>query len=142
MRKIAIILAFILIAVMTPARAEAAVAPELLTVEEIKLMAAAMELENGMNSDLCVMLTGSVILNRRNSPAWPNTVKAVLFQKGQYAKHTLNNLYTVKVTERVMSLALELALWGSVDKEIIFQSMNPKLGRVKYKVDTDYFATE
>ena len=141
MKKIAIILAFI-IAIMTPARAEAAVAPELLTVEEIKLMAAAMELENGMNSDLCVMLTGSVILNRRNSPAWPNTVKAVLFQKGQYAKHTLNNLYTVKVTERVMSLAIELALWGSIDKEIIFQSMNPKLGKVKYKVDTDFFATE
>jgi len=112
-----------------------------LTVAEIKLLAAAMELENGCNSDLCLMLTGSVILNRVLSPEWPNTVYGVLHQKGQYAEWTLRHLDTVKVSERTMCLALKLAMCGSVDTEIIFQSMHPELGKVKYHVDTDYFAT-
>lgn len=115
---------------------------EILTVEEIQLMAAAMELENGMNSDLCVILTGTVILNRRNSPDWPDTVQGVLYQPGQYAEHTLKHLKTVKVSDRVMSLALRVATHRSLDPEIIFQSMYPWLGHVKYKVDTDYFATK
>ena len=112
-----------------------------LTVAEIKLLAAAMELENGCNSDWCLMLTGSVILNRVNSPEWPNTVYGVLHQKGQYANWTLRHLDSVKVSERVMSLALKLVMCGSVDTEIVFQSMHPELGKVKYHVDTDYFAT-
>lgn len=114
---------------------------EFLDVREIQLLAAAMELENGCNSDLCLMLTGSVILNRVNSPDWPNTVYGVLHQKGQYAEWTLRHLDTVKVSERTMCLALKLAMCGSLDTEIIFQSMHPELGKVKYKVDTDYFAT-
>ena len=123
------------------AKAKCGSGAELLTPEEIRLMAAAMQLENGMNSDRCLMLTGSVILNRRNSPEWPDTVQGVLWQPGQYAEHTLKNLYTVKVTERVMCLALKLATHGPCDEEIIFQSMHPELGKVKYIVDGDYFAT-
>lgn len=111
------------------------------SVEEIKLLAAAMELENGMNSDLCVLLTGTVILNRVRSKNYPNTIKGVLFQKGQYAKHTVDNLYKVKVSDRVMSLALRVATHRPLDPDIIFQSMYPHLGKVRYKVDTDYFAT-
>lgn len=112
------------------------------SIEEIQLLAAAMELENGCNSDLCILLTGSVILNRVAHPRYPNTIYGVLHQKGQYAEWTLRHLDTVKVTERTMSLALKLIMCGSRDKEIIFQSMHPELGHVKYKVDTDYFATE
>lgn len=112
------------------------------SIEEIKLLAAAMELENGCNSDLCILLTGSVILNRVAHPRYPNTIYGVLHQKGQYAEWTLRHLDTVKVSERTMSLALKLIMCGSRDKEIIFQSMHPELGHVKYKVDTDYFATE
>ena len=112
------------------------------SVEEIKLLAAAMELENGCNSDLCLMLTGSVILNRVAHPRYPNTIYGVLHQKGQYAEWTLRHLDTVKISERTMCLALKLAMCGSLDTEIIFQSMHPELGHVKYKVDTDYFATE
>lgn len=112
------------------------------SVEDILLLAAAMELENGCNSDLCLMLTGSVILNRVEHPRYPNTIYGVLHQKGQYAEWTLRHLDTVKVSERTMCLALKLAMCGSFDTEIIFQSMHPELGHVKYKVDTDYFATE
>lgn len=114
---------------------------QILSVEDIQLLAAAMELENGCNSDLCLLYTGSVILNRMNSPEWPNTIYGVLHQKGQYAAWTLRHLDTVKVSDRTMSLALKLVMCGSMDKEIIFQSMHPELGKVKYHIDTEYFAT-
>jgi len=141
MRKlIAIILACCLLGILNPTPAAARGSD--LTVEEILLMAKVMELENGCNSDRCLMLTGSVILNRRNSPEWPDTVQGVIYQKGQYAAWTLRHIDTVEVTGRVMALALKLATCGSVDEEIIFQSMHPELGRVKYHVDTEYFATK
>ena len=127
---------------MTPAAGQTGIGSDDLTIEEILLMAKVMQLENGNNSDLCVLLTGSVILNRRNSPEWPNTIQGVIYQKGQYADWTLRHLPTVKITERVMSLALKLVTHGTLDEEIIFQSMHPELGHVKYKVDTDYFATK
>lgn len=112
------------------------------SVEEIKLLAAAMELENGMNSDLCVILTGTVILNRVRRSDFPNTIKGVLFDKGQYARHTVENLYKVKVSDRVMSLALRVATHRPIDPEIVFQSQYKDLGKVKYIVDKEYFATE
>ena len=116
--------------------------PELFSVDDILLLAAAMELENGCNSDLCLLYTGSVIINRVNSPRFPYTIYGVLHQKGQYAARTLRHLDTVKISERTLSLALKLAMCGSLDTEIIFQSMHPELGRVKYHIDTEYFATE
>lgn len=139
MKKLLVLL--IIVCTLLTAPRTAARAQAVLSVEDILLMAAAMELENGMNSDLCLLYTGSVILNRVNSPDWPNSVRGVLYQRGQYAQVTLDRLYSVKVTERVMCLALKLATCGPLDDEIVFQSMHPELGRVKYKVDTDYFAT-
>ena len=134
-----IILACCLIGILNPTPAEAR--GETLTVDEILLMAKVMELETGCNSDLCLLYTGSVILNRRNSAEWPDTVQGVIYQKGQYAAWTLHHIDTVKISPRVMSLALKLATCGPLDEEIIFQSMHPELGRVKYHIDTEYFAT-
>jgi len=143
-RIIMILLACCLLCFTAPARAEAknGGGAKELTVEEILLMAKVMELENGCNSDMCLMLTGSVILNRRNSPEWPDTIQGVIYQKGQYAAWTLRHIDSVKVTDRVMALALKLATCGTLDDEIVFQSMHPELGRVKYHVDTEYFATK
>ena len=117
MRKvITIFLTFCLVlGSTTPALAKNGAGSSILTVDEILLMAAAMELENGCNSDLCLMLTGSVILNRRNSPDWPDTVQGVIYQKGQYADWTLRHIPTVKVSDRVMCLALKLATCGTMD---------------------------
>lgn len=130
-----------MILMLTPMR-EVRAEEELFSVDEIMLLAAAMQLENGMNSDLCVLLTGTVILNRVRSKNYPSTIKGVLFQKGQYASHTVNNLYTVKVTDRVLSLALRLISHRPMDTEIVYQSQYKNLGRIKYIVDKEYFATE
>ena len=142
MKKVVVVMMIAILLLITPRADARASERKVLPVVEIKLLAAAMEFENGCNSDLCLMLTGSVILNRMNSPEWPNTVYKVLHQRGQYADWTLRHLNTVKVSERTMCLALKLVMCGSLDEEIIFQSMHPELGKVKYKVDTDYFATK
>lgn len=131
----------ILVAASSCRNVKAAERPDF-SVDDILLLAAAMELENGCNSDLCLLYTGSVILNRVASPRFPNTIYGVLHQKGQYAAWTLRHLDTVKISERTLSLALKLAMCGSLDTEIIFQSMHPELGHVKYHIDTEYFATE
>lgn len=110
------------------------------TKRDIKLLAAAMQLENGDNSNLCLLYTGSVILNRVKASYYPDTIEGVLLQKGQYAKHTVNNLYTVEISKRVYKLAQELLLRGSIDNEIIFQSQFNTLGTIKYIVDGEYFA--
>ncbi len=112
------------------------------SLADVELMAAAMELENGMNSDLCLLYTGSVILNRVNDSWYPNTIEGVLTQKGQYAERTVSRLYKTRASDRVFALAMYLAANGSLDREIIFQSMYPHLGHVKYIVDGEYFATE
>lgn len=108
--------------------------------EDLDLLAAAMELENGCNSDACLLLTGSVILNRVECAWYPDTIKEVLLQDGQYAEHTVRNLYTVEVSDRVRRLALHLLMCGSKDKTIVHQSMYPWLGKVKYVIDGEYFA--
>lgn len=141
---IMILLCSLLLILAMPTRAEAknGVGEEGLSVDEIMLMAKVMELENGCNSDLCLLYTGSVILNRRSSPRYPDTVQGVIYDKGQYADWTLRHIPTVKVSGRVMALALKLATCGTLDDELIFQSMNPELGHVKYHIDTEYFATK
>lgn len=133
-RLIAIFLFFVVLLPSVKTRAD------IWDPEDIFLLAAAMELENGCNSDRCLMLTGSVILNRMACEWYPDTIEGVLFQKGQYASRTVNNLYKVKVSERVLCLALKLAVCGPVDSDILFQSQYKNLGKVKYIVDGEYFA--
>ena len=108
---------------------------------EVELLAAAMELENGCNSDLCLLYTGSVILNRVKASWYADTIEGVLLQEGQYAERTVSRMYTTKASDRVFSLAVQLAIHGSLDEELIFQSQYPHLGKVKYIIDGEYFAT-
>lgn len=108
--------------------------------EDLDLLSAAMELENGMNSDECLLLTGSVILNRAYYCEWaPDSIEEVILQKGQYAEHTVANLYTVKVSDRVRRLALHLLICGPKGPpDLIYQAMFPQ-GEFYRKVDTEYF---
>lgn len=113
------------------------------------LLSACMMLENGNNGDECLLLTGSVVVNRAWYCSWcPSTIEGVLYQKGQYASHTVNNLETVLVTDHIKLLAKYLLLYGPIcPKEVVFQSQQKNLGRKHYKViDTpdgpEYFAYE
>ena len=116
---------------------------------DLDLLSACMQLENGNNGDRCLLLTGSVVLNRRDYVSWcPNTVEGVLYQKGQYARDTVNRLEKVIATEHIRLLAKYLLIYGPIcPKNVIYQSQQKNLGSDHYDIiktpdGPEYFAFE
>ena len=86
-------------------------------------------------------LTGAVVMNRVNSPLWPNTVKAVLYQKNQYS--TTGLFFTKEIPQECYDMARDIYKNGTPDvpADVIFQSMNPNLGRKRFEsINGEYFA--
>ena len=77
-------------------------------------------------------------MNRVNSKAWPDTVKKVLYQKGQYS--TTKLFFTKEIPEECYEMARDIYKNGTPDvpENVIFQAMRP-LGKTWKKVNTDYF---
>ena len=120
----------------------------------VRMVGGCIQLENGGSVErgdrdgiACGLLTGSVVLNRAYYCSWcPDTIEGVLFQKGQYASHTVNNLKSCKIPDKVQQLAEYLLIFGPIcPKNVIYQSQNPSLGKGIYaKIKTtsgyEYFA--
>ena len=108
--------------------------------EEINLLAEVIYHENWHTDKehLAAYYTGAVAMNRVHSPAWPDTVKAVLYQKGQYS--TTKYFYTKELPPEVYEMAWDIYRNGTPDvpEDVIFQAMRP-LGKTWKKVNTDYF---
>lgn len=85
---------------------------------DLQCLSGMMDCENGSNGDECLLLTGSVALNRRNSPKWKgNTIEEVVmaYDGGwQYASSTRNAFRTRKVPEHTVLLAKYLLLYGPI----------------------------
>ena len=111
------------------------------TQEDINLLAEVMYHEN-WNTDsehLAAYYTGAVVMNRVKSKDWPNTIKEVLYQKGQYS--TTKKFFTKEIPAECYELAEMILREGTPDvpENVIFQSMR-KLGKGTWKkVNTDYF---
>lgn len=111
------------------------------TQEDINLLAEVMYHEN-WNTDsehLAAYYTGAVVMNRVKSKEWPNTIKEVLYQKGQYS--TTKKFFTKEIPTECYELAEMILRDGTPDvpENVIFQSMR-KLGKGTWKkVNTDYF---
>lgn len=115
-------------------------------LHDLEVLSAAMELENGSNSDLCLLYTGSVMLNRRNKH-WADSIEGVILQgyyddgyAQQYASHTVENLYTVEVSDRCRELAIRLLTYGPIDSEVVYQSQYRNLGRNAFCINGEWFA--
>ena len=108
--------------------------------EEINLLAEVIYHENWHTDKehLAAYYTGAVVMNRVRSGAWPDTVKAVLYQKGQYS--TTKYFYTKELPAEVYEMARDIYKNGTpeVPENVIFQAMRP-LGKTWKKVNTDYF---
>ena len=111
------------------------------TQEDINLLAEVMYHEN-WNTDsehLAAYYTGAVVMNRVKSKDWPNTIKEVLYQRGQYS--TTKKFFTKEIPAECYELAEMILREGTPDvpENVIFQSMR-KLGKGTWKkVNTDYF---
>lgn len=122
---------------------------ELFSQEDLSVLSAVMQLENGGGSDECMLLTGSVLMNRAQYCSWcPDTLRECVLQgygtkMQQYATRTVTELDTVVVREHVRRLAMQLLIFGQTcPPEVVFQSQNKNLGKIWKVVDGEYFATE
>lgn len=92
------------------------------TEEDLYIMAHVLSGECQNCSDEEQLYVGSVVLNRVAHPKFPNTIKGVVFQKGQYACTRDGNYYR-EPTERNWANARKLLENGSVlPGNVIWQS--------------------
>lgn len=82
---------------------------------------------------------GSVVLNRVANNDFPNTIRDVVFQKGQYACTWAGNYYD-EPTERCYEIAEWLLLNGSVLPEgVVYQAEFIQGSGIYEKVQNQYF---
>lgn len=76
----------------TPPKVEPGVVPPSYTDEDLEILARIMYCEAGSYwiTDEQQLMFGNVVLNRVASPEFPNTVRGVAYQRGQYAPHLFN----------------------------------------------------
>ncbi|WP_125142665.1 cell wall hydrolase [Clostridium transplantifaecale] len=92
------------------------------TEEDLYVMAHVLAGECQSCPDQEQLYVGSVVLNRRNHPSFPNSVKGVVFQKGQYSCTRDGNYYR-EPTDRNWANAKSLLENGSVlPANVIWQS--------------------
>ena len=92
---------------------------------DLDLLSACMQLENGNNGDRCLLLTGSVVLNRRDYVSWcPNTVEGVLYQKHPIQYSTTSKFFTEDIPQECYDMATELLIYGApeVPKNVVYQA--------------------
>jgi hypothetical protein len=127
--------------------------PQQVDETAVNQLSAVMKLENGDNGDRCLLLTGSVVINRKNSPKWKgDTIEEVILAKEgpywQYASKTRNNFKTTEANDHIKLLAKYLLIYGPVCPEnVVYQSQIASNGSKLYeKIATpdgyEYFAYE
>ena len=90
---------------------------------------------------LTALWTMGVVMNRVNSKQFPNTVKEVLYQRGQYS--TTKYFFTTEIPEECYEMARDVWENGvpEMPKNVLFQSQQPHLGNGHWKVlNGEYFA--
>lgn len=110
------------------------------TVDEndLMLLAKLIYLENGSGSDEIQLLTGNVVLNRVASKKYPNTIKEVIYQKGQYS--ITSKIKSTKPSERAIKNARRL-LEGErfCPSNVVYQSRFKQGSGVYKKINGEYF---
>ena len=107
--------------------------------EDINLLACVIHGESGADycSDTMRYYVGSVVINRVNCGQFPNTIKEVIYQEGQYG--CVDGKY-FKANEECLQIARDLLINGScLPSDVVYQS-NTKLGHGVYvKEQNMYF---
>lgn len=89
--------------------------------EDLELLARVLHCENfnEVDGEEACWKTGSVIINRINSPNYPDTLEGVIYQEGQY--DCLKNLYKEEPTDIEWEVAAELLSTGGViPEEVVY----------------------
>ena len=107
---------------------------------DIDLLARLMTAEQGYNADeKAYLYTGSVVINRVNSEYFPNTLKEVIYQAGQYecvSNGHINRDYDAVAWEIAEGLLVEGA---TIPSNVVFQAEFKQGGGVYDKIGRTYF---
>lgn len=115
---------------------------EIIDHEDLELLSEVMFWENYSNGYEVMLYTGSVVLNRVKHPDFPDTIREVLYQSGQYI--TTPEFFTKEIPQEVKNIALHLLLCGSqAPARVIFQSTHREFGSGVWKcIKGEYFNYE
>lgn len=108
---------------------------------ELELMARVVEAEAGNQSLLGKRLVVDTILNRVDHPAFPDTVKEVVYQEGQFATVKSGAIYTVSPTQETMTAVIMERAHRTETNVIYFNcGKYPAYGEPYEKVGDHYFS--
>lgn len=106
--------------------------------EDLEYLAHCIYAEVGNLSEDAHFYCGSVILNRVASDDYPDTIKEVINQKGQYSTH--KSMWNKEPDDMTWEIAEELLIYGSVaPADVIYQSMSEQGSAVFYSERGEYF---
>lgn len=109
------------------------------TEQDLYIMAHVLAGEAQTQPDEEQLYVGSVVLNRVNHPSFPDTIKGVVFQKGQYACTWDGNYYR-EPTERNWANAKKLLEGGSIlPSNVIWQSGKKQGKGVYLRTEWHYY---
>ena len=105
------------------------------TAEELDLVARLLCREAGATwaSDEHQRLVVSVVVNRVKSPLFPNTIRGVIYQKGQYSPAISETIDTAKPDARTIANAKYVLDHGSICPANVLYQANFKQGSGVYK---------
>lgn len=93
-------------------------------MEEISILAEVIYHENWYTDKekKTAYYTGAVVNNRKNSKDYPNTIKGVVYQSGQYS--TTKKFFTVELPEECYTMARQIYYYGTPDvpENVVYQA--------------------
>lgn len=110
-----------------------------LNYDDLLLLSKIVHAEAGSNwlTEEHRQLVASVVINRVNSPEFPNTIYNVIYQKGQYAPVGTSYFKNLIPSARAANSALRVLVNGSIaPSDVVFQA-NFKQGGGVYKAIKD-----
>ena len=113
--------------------------------DDIELLANVMFYENWSTDKdhLAAYYTGAVVLNRVKHKWFPDTIRGVLYQRGQYA--TTHKFFTKEIPDECYELAKKLLREGAPEmpENVIYQSTHKNFGSGVWKcINGEYFNYE
>lgn len=109
--------------------------------EDLELLSHLIMGESGATycQDEMLYMVGSVALNRVASDRFPNTLREVIFQEGQYASVSDGN-FDKEPTERCLNIAKELLEGGSIlPADVVYQAEFEQGSSTYIKIQNMYF---
>lgn len=108
-------------------------------LEDVKILANVIYPESNGCTDRHQQLVGAVVMNRKKSNKFPDTIREVIIQPNQYSPSYIRNLPDYITSEKEMKRCFRnavLAYLGEVEcpENVLYQSNFPELGTDYYEI--------